>query len=221
MSSRTLFLTNELYEYMISSSVRETDILRQLRKETQQDPMANMQISPEQGQFMSLLVQLIRAKKTLEIGVYTGYSALCVALALPSHGQIIACDINEEWASIAKRYWQKAEVSEKIDFRLTPGIETMDRLLSNGHAQTFDFIFIDADKQEYGSYYKWGIELLRTGGLIAIDNVFWSGKVVHSAFNDKDTQAIRKLNEKLYEDERIELSMIPISDGLTLAMKRY
>lgn len=169
---------------------------------------------------MSLLIKLIRATKTLEIGVYTGYSSLCVALALPPNGKLIACDVSEEWTSVARRYWEEAGVSAKVDLYLAPAIETVDRLLAHEQAGTFDFVFIDADKENYDSYYERALALLRPGGLIAIDNVFWSGRVADPQVMDKDTLAIRALNEKLHRDSRIELSIIPIGDGLTLALKR-
>ncbi len=221
MSNKTLFLSDKLYEYMLSVSLREPEILRQLREETSHDPMTYLQISPEQGQFMSLLVKLMGATKALEVGVYTGYSSLCIALALPSHGKMIACDVNKEWTATARRYWQKAGVSEKIDLYLSPAIETMDKLCINNQAGTFDFVFIDADKVNYDGYYERALDLLRPGGLIVIDNVFWSGQVVDSEVMDRDTVAIRSLNEKLHQDKRIELSLIPIADGLTLALKRF
>lgn len=220
MSSRTLFLTGPLYDYMLSVSLREPDILRRLRKETARDPMSMMQISPEQGQFFTLIIKLLRASTTLEVGVYTGYSSLCVALALPSDGRIVACDINEEWTSIARRYWREAGVSDKVDLRLAPAIQTMDHLLRNGRENTFDFIFIDADKKNYEGYYERGLLLLRRGGLMAIDNVFWSGRVADPNVEEEEARTIRALNEKLKSDGRIDLSMIPIGDGLTLAMKR-
>ncbi|MCF6148781.1 MAG: methyltransferase domain-containing protein [Candidatus Kuenenia sp.] len=220
MANRTLFLTNELYKYMISSSVREPDILRQLRRETSHDQMSAMQISPEQGQFMAFLLKLQKATKAIEIGVYTGYSSLCIALALPPDGKLVACDINKEWTSVAQRYWEKAGVSKKIDLHLAPGIETLNHLISNGNANTYDFIFIDADKKNYDIYYERAINLLRPGGIIVIDNVFWLGKVTDHKIIDDETNAIQRLNKKLHNDERIDLSMIPVGDGLTLAMKR-
>ena len=182
--------------------------------------MAHMQISAEQGQFMSLLVKLMGTSKALEVGVYTGYSSLCVALALPPHGRMIACDVNREWTAMARQYWQKAGVSEKIGLHLAPAIETMDKLLSNNQADTFDFVFIDADKVNYDGYYERALDLLRPGGLVVIDNIFWSGKVADSHVMDENTIAIRALNEKLHQDNRIELSLVPIGDGLTLALKR-
>jgi caffeoyl-CoA O-methyltransferase len=180
-----------------------------------------MQISPEQGQFMRLLIQLIGAKKTLEVGVFTGYSSLSVALALPADGKIIACDVSEEFTAIARRYWQEARVAEKIDLRLAPALETLDELLATGQAKTFDFAFIDADKENYDAYYERSLQLIRPGGLIAIDNVLWSGRIADPHIQDESTQAIRALNQKLRNDERVTLSLIPIGDGLTLALKRH
>lgn len=220
MSKQTLGLNNQLYDYLLSASLRETGILHRLREETANHSYAMMQISPEQGQFMTLLVQLIGAKKTLEVGVFTGYSSLCVALALPSDGKIIACDVSEEYTAIARRYWQEAGVAEKIDLKLAPALQTLDDLLAAGEAGTFDFAFIDADKENYDAYYERSLQLVRAGGLIAIDNVLWGGRVADPQVEDNSTQAIRKLNEKLHQDERITLSLVPIADGLTLALKR-
>ena len=220
MSKQTIGLDDRLYNYLLSVSLREPEILRQLRQETNNHPQAIMQISPEQGQFMALLVQLLGAKKTLEVGVFTGYSSLSVALALPPDGKIIACDVSEEYTAIARRYWQKAGVADKIDLRIAPALETLDRLLADGQAQTFDFAFIDADKVNYEGYYERSLQLVRPGGLIAIDNVLWGGKVADSQFQNSSTLAIRALNQKLHHDERITLSLVPIADGLTLALKR-
>ncbi len=220
MSSRTICLTPELHDYMLSVSLRETEILSQLRQETANHPRSNMQIAPEQGQLMSLLVQLLGAKKTLEIGVFTGYSALSVALALPPDGKIIACDISEEYTAVARRYWQAAGVSDKIDLRLAPALETLDALLANGGAGTFDFAFIDADKENYLAYYERSLQLLRQGGLVAIDNVLWHGRVIDPESQDEETIAIRELNDKIAKDDRVTLSLVPIADGVTLAMKR-
>src|SRR4028119_311026 len=220
MSKNTLGLDNQLYDYLLSVSLREPDILRQLREETASYPMARMQISPEQGQFMALLVQLLGATKTLEVGVFTGYSSLCVALALPPNGKIVACDVSEEYTTVARRYWEAAGVTDKIDLRLAPALETLDELLASGLAGTFDFAFIDADKRNYEGYYERSLQLIRPGGLIAIDNVLWSGRVADSQDQEKNTQAIRAFNKKLHDDERVTLSMVPIADGLTLALKQ-
>jgi caffeoyl-CoA O-methyltransferase len=182
--------------------------------------MARMQISPEQGQFMALLVQLLGAMKTLEIGVYTGYSTLCVALALPAQGKLVACDISEEWTATAKRYWKLAGVQDRIELHLAPALHTLDRLLSEGQRGTFDFAFVDADKENYVHYYERVFQLMRVGGLMAFDNTLWDGRVMDEKINDPDTVAIRHLNAVLHADDRIALSMLPVGDGLTLALKR-
>ncbi|GAB4326368.1 MAG: class I SAM-dependent methyltransferase [Leptolyngbyaceae cyanobacterium] len=220
MSNQTLGLSDRLAEYLKSVSLREPEVLTELRQETSHHPMSTMQIAPEQGQFMALLVQLMGARKTLEIGVFTGYSALVVALALPADGKVVACDVNEEFTAIARRYWEKAGVTNKIDLHLAPALETLDQLLASGQANTFDFAFIDADKSNYDNYYERALQLVRPGGLIAIDNVLWSGAVADPQIQDTRTNAIRALNQKLHQDERVTLSLIPIADGLTLALKR-
>ena len=220
MSAQTIGLDKQLYDYLLNTSIREPEILRKLRQETANHPYARMQISPEQGQFMRLLIQLLGAKKTLEVGVFTGYSSLSVALALPADGKIIACDVSEEFTAIARRYWQQAGVADKIDLRLAPAVVTLDALLADGQAATFDFAFIDADKENYDAYYERALQLVRPGGLIAIDNVLWSGRVANSQIQDESTQAIRALNQKLHNDERVTLSLVTIGDGLTLALKR-
>jgi caffeoyl-CoA O-methyltransferase len=219
MSNKTINLTEQLHQYLLDVSLREPGILKTLREETASLPSANMQISPEQGQLMALLVQLMGAKNTIEVGVYTGYSALAVALALPDNGQIIACDISEEYTSVARRYWMQAGISEKIDLRLAPATETLSRLIEEGKSSTFDFAFIDADKENYARYFELCFELLRPGGLIAVDNVLWNGAVIDSDNQDVDTCAIRAFNQQLLSDNRVAISMIPIADGLTLARK--
>jgi predicted O-methyltransferase YrrM len=220
MSEFTLNLNPQLYEYFLKNSLREPDILQKLRAQTRTMSTHKMQIAPEQGQFMQLLVQLMGARKTLEIGVFTGYSTLAVALALPADGKMIACDINVEWTKIAKKYWEIAGVMNKIELRLAPALETLHALLDQGQAGTFDFIFIDADKKNYPAYYEKSLQLVRQGGLIAIDNVLWAGDVADPAINDINTVIIRELNTQLLTDERITLSMLPLGDGLTLARKR-
>jgi caffeoyl-CoA O-methyltransferase len=179
-----------------------------------------MQIAPEQGQFMALLVQLLGARRTLEVGVFTGYSSLAVALALPADGTIVACDVNEEFTAVARRYWKEAGVENMIDLRLKPALETLRELLAERRQGTFDMAFIDADKSNYEGYYESAIELVRPGGLILIDNVLWSGRVADPANDDADTKALRALNKKLLTDSRVSLSMLPVADGLTLALKR-
>ncbi|OKH20621.1 SAM-dependent methyltransferase [Hydrococcus rivularis NIES-593] len=220
MANKTFGMERNLYEYFQSIALREPEILTQLRQETAKHPMANMQIAPEQGQFMTLLVQLMGAKKTLEIGVFTGYSTLAIALALPPEGTIVACDISEEYTAIARRYWEKAGVIHKIDLRIAPAIETLEQLIAQGQVNTFDFAFIDADKSNYDNYYEQALQLVRPGGLIAIDNVFWGGKVADPDATDNRTQVIRRLNQKIHQDDRVTMSLVPIADGLTLVRKR-
>lgn len=221
MSTKTIKLTPKLYQYFKDTSLREPEILRRLREETRRrtsDP--GMQISPEQGQLMNLLVRLLKPRKVLEIGVFTGYSSLSVALALPPGARLVACDKNEEWTSIARKYWAEAGVADRIELKLGPGLETLETLLANGEAGSFDFAFIDADKKNLLLYYEKVLELLRPGGLLGIDNTLWSGRVADSRVRDKDTVVIRKLNRKIREDERVFESLIPIGDGFTLALKK-
>ena len=218
--SRHLAFDERTYDYLVNTSVREPDVARRLREETQKLPMAQMQIGPDQGQFMQLLVQLLQAKKTLEVGVFTGYSSLWVAMGLPENGHIVACDVSEEYTAVARRYWKEAGVDQKIDLQLRPALETLNELLANDNGNTFDFAFIDADKSNYDNYYERALRLIRPGGLIAIDNTIWSGRVAYQNEMDEDTVAIRKLNEKLHRDERIALSMLTVGDGSTLAMKK-
>lgn len=220
MSTRTFTLPDPLYEYFLSVSLREPEILSRLRKETARSPDFQMQISPEQGQLMALLIRLSQATKILEIGVFTGYSSLIMALSLPHDGKIVACDISDEWTSVARRYWNEAGVIHKIDLRLAPALATLDSLLANGEAETFDFAFIDADKKNYKGYYERSLKLLRPGGLIAVDNVLWSGRVADARDTEADTESLREFNRTLHADQRIFLSLIPIGDGLTLALKR-
>ncbi len=220
MSRSTLGLDGRLREYLLNASLREPDVLRRLREETAAMPMSGMQTAPEQGQFMALLVELIGARRTLEIGVFTGYSSLWVALALPPEGRIVACDVSEEWTAVARRYWLEAGVADKIDLRLAPALETLDGLLAAGEAASFDFAFIDAEKTEYIDYFERALGLLRPGGLLAVDNVLWNGAVADPAADDDDTNAIRAFNDKLRDDRRVTLSMVPVGDGLTLARKR-
>ena len=220
MSKKYLALTDSIYDYLQAVSVREPEVLKRLREETASMPNSTMQISPDQGQFMALLVQLINASKTLEIGVFTGYSSLSVALALPPDGKVIACDVSDEYTQVARRYWTEAGVADKVSLRLAPALETLDGLINDGQVGTFDFAFIDADKGNYDGYYERALKLVRTGGLIAIDNVLWGGKVADDNAQDADTVAIRALNEKLLDDQRVSLSLLPIADGLTLALKR-
>jgi caffeoyl-CoA O-methyltransferase len=220
MSRQTLTLSDALYDYLLSVSLREPPLLSRLREETAALPHAVMQISPEQGQFMALLAELVGARRVLEVGTFTGYSALVVALALPADGRIITCDVDEEMTAIARRYWAEGGVAEKIDLRLGPAVDTLDALLSDGGADTFDFAFVDADKENYDAYYERALALLRQGGLMVIDNVLWSGAVADPNQKDADTNAIRALNAKLHGDQRVSLSLLPVSDGITLARKR-
>ncbi len=219
MSNRTLNLDEALYQYLLSVSLREAPLLQALREETAADPMHNMQIAPEQGQFMSLLAKLIGARRCIEVGVFTGYSSLAVGLALPDDGEIIACDVSEEWTRVARKYWKEAGIAERIDLRLAPADETLGKLLDQGQAESFDFAFIDADKKNYRVYYDLLIELIRPGGLITVDNVLWGGSVIDKEKQDEDTVAIREFNEFLAGDQRVEISLVPIGDGLTLARK--
>jgi len=220
MANRTLALNDSLYRYVLDHSVHEHEVLAELRQETAQHPMGQMQIAPEQGQLMSLLVQLLGVRKALEVGVFTGYSALAVALALPPEGRLVACDVSEEYTAIARRYCAKAGVAHKIDLRIAPATDTLNQLIASGEAGSFDFAFIDADKSSYPTYFEQALELVRPGGLIAVDNVLWSGRVADPTIQDNRTQKIRGFNEALYNDDRIVLSMLPIADGLTLAMKK-
>jgi predicted O-methyltransferase YrrM len=220
VSNRTISVDDRLYTYLLDVSLREPPILRRLREETMAMPMSGMQISPEQGQFMALLVRMIGARRILEIGTFTGYSALWMALALPADGQLVASDVSEEWTTIACRYWAEAGVSERIDLLLAPALDTLRALSEAGAAGTFDLVFIDADKERYRAYYDAALGLLRTGGLIAVDNTLWDGKVADLSINTVDTLAIRAFNASLKDDDRIDLSLVPIGDGLTLARKR-
>ena len=220
MSNRSIGLDPRLYDYLLAASLREHPVLARLRAATASHPQANMQIAPEQGQFMALLARLTGATRCIEVGVFTGYSSLAVALALPPHGRILACDVSEEYTRMAQRYWEEAGVAERIELRLAPALETLDGLLAAGEAGRHDFAFIDADKGGYADYYERLLELLRPGGLIAVDNTLWDGDVADPANDAPDTVAIRAFNEKLRDDSRIDLSLVPIGDGLTLARKR-
>ena len=220
MANRTIALSEGLYEYLLDVSLREPDVLRRLREETAMLPAANMQIAPEQGQFMALLVEVMGARNAIEVGTFTGYSSLCVALALPPGGRLVACDVNAEWTDMARRYWAEAGVADRIDLRLAPALETLDALIAEGEAGTFDFAFIDADKKIYDAYFERILTLLRPGGLVCVDNVLWSGSVIDTAKQDAATRAIRAFNKKLHADPRVSLSLVPIGDGLTLVRKR-
>lgn len=221
MSNQFLALSELIYAYIMNNSLREPDVLRRLREETEaNNPMAIMAISPVQGQFMMLLLKLIGAKKTLEVGVFTGYSSLCTALTIPADGKVYACDVSEEWTSVARRYWAEAGVTDKITLKLAPANETLDALLADGHAGTFDFAFIDADKSNYDGYYERALKLVRKGGLLVFDNMLWYGKVADDSVTDADTVALRALNAKLHQDERVFASLIGVGDGMNLAIKQ-
>jgi predicted O-methyltransferase YrrM len=220
MSNRSIGLDGRLYEYLLSASLREHPVLAALRAETASHPRVNMQIAPEQGQFMALLVKLLGATRCIEVGVFTGYSSLAVALAMPATGRLVACDISEEYTAVARRHWEQAGVAGKIDLRIAPALETLDAMLAAGGAGAWDFGFVDADKGGYPEYYERLLELLRPGGLIAVDNTLWDGDVADPGNHEPDTLAIRAFNETLHADGRIDLSLVPIGDGLTLARKR-
>ena len=220
MTLTTLNLDDRLYEYILSVSLREGKVLRLLREETAGFPNPNMQIAPDQGQFLALLLRILNAKNVIEIGVFTGYSSLWMAGALPDDGRIIACDVNEDYTTVARRYWENAGVAHKIDLRLAPALETLDALIAAGETGTIDFVFVDALKTEYRDYYERALLLLRTGGVIAIDNTLWDGKVADPGIRDAATSALRELNTFLHGDERVDLSLVPMADGLTLCRKR-
>ena len=219
MARRSLELDDRLYDYLVQFGTRESDLLKDLRSETAKLPGAGMQIGPEQGAFMGLLVELTGAKRALEIGTFTGYSSLCIAGALPADGKLICCDVSEEYTKVARDYWRRAGLESKIELRLGPALGTLDALIQ-ADVEAFDFVFIDADKTNYANYYDRALQLVRPGGLIAIDNVLWGGSVADPAENSEDTKAISALNEKVRHDERVTLALAPIGDGLTLARKR-
>ena len=218
MSSRSLGLTDKLYTYLLNNSLRESAACSALRKATEEIEYSAMQVSPEQGQFMALLVSLLQVQKAIEVGTYTGYSALCVAQALPEDGILIACDVSEKWTSVGQAYWKRAGVENKIDLRIAPALDTLNNLQEE--AGTFDFAFIDADKVNYLQYYELVLNLLRPGGIVLIDNVLWSGAVADKESQEESTQAIRSVNAHIHADNRVDISMLPIGDGLTLARKR-
>lgn len=229
MHKGNLEFDSNIHSYVLKSSLRESEVLSKLRKETEKDPAAIMQIPPEQGQFMSMLVKLIGAKRTIEIGVYTGYSTLCVAQAMPRDSYTVACDVNEHWTNIAKKFWTEALVDKKIDLRIAPAVETLNALLDKGQGLTFDFIFIDADKDNYDTYYELSLLLLKPGGLIAIDNVLLFGSVIDSSaldeslrsiITEESIQSVRDLNSKIKNDVRVDICMLKIADGLTLVRKK-
>ena len=220
MGRQTLQLSDAVYQYLQDHSLRESDVLRRLREETATLKEARMQLSPEQGQLLTFLAELTGARKAIEVGTFTGYSALCVASALPNDGCLIACDVSETWTAIGQRYWEEAGVDRKIDLRIAPALETLDELLAAGEAGSYDFALIDADKENYKAYYERILLLLRSGGLLLVDNVLWSGKVADPNHIEESTLAIRAFNRKVHEDDRVSLSMLPIGDGMTLVRKR-
>jgi len=220
MSNVSIGLSDDLHAYVLAVGVREPDLLRRLRNETAALPQRDMQIAPEQGAFMALLVRILGARRCLELGTFTGYSSLAVALALPPDGRIVCCDLSREWTDVARRYWAEAGVADKVDLRIGPALETVEGLLAEGAASTFDFAFVDADKVSYPIYFERILELLRPGGVVAFDNVLWGGDVIRPEVDDADVRAIRALNARLATDDRVDVAMIPIADGLTLARKR-
>ena len=220
MSTRPTPLTEELHRYLLEVSLREPEPVRRLREETARLPQGGMQTAPEQGQFLSLLVRILGARRIVEIGVFTGHSTAWMALALPHGGRIIACDKNEQWTAIARRYWDELGVSDRIDLRLGPALPTVESLLAQGMAGTVDLIFVDADKPHYDRYFERGLELLRPGGLLVFDNTLWHARVIDQTNSEPDTRAIRRFNRRLKRDERVDISLVPIGDGLTLARKR-
>jgi len=220
MSNASIGLSQELHAYMVAVGVREPDVLRRLRERTAAIPEHGMQIAPEQGAFMALLVKIMGARTCLEVGTFTGYSSTAVALALPPDGRLVCCDVSREWTDIARETWTEAGVADRVELRLGPAIETLDQLLAEGGVGRFDFAFIDADKPNYDGYIERALRLVRPGGLIAIDNVLWSGRVADSSVDDESTVAIRTLNDKLASDDRVEVAMVPIGDGLTLLRVR-
>jgi len=220
MTARTLNLDDALYQYLLDVSLRETPLLKRLRDETQALPMARWQVAPEQGQFLALLVKLTGARRLLEVGTFTGYSALCMAAALPADGSLMCCDIPGDYNAIARRYWQEAGLAGRIDLRLAPALETLAELERQGQGGQFDLVFIDADKANYPSYLEHALRLLRVGGLAVFDNTLWSGRVLETSPESADTRAIQALNLALKEDVRVDLSLLPLGDGLTLCRKR-
>jgi predicted O-methyltransferase YrrM len=219
MSSTPTPITEALYAHLLEHSLREPDVLRELRRQTATMKHGGMQISPDQGQFMGLLARLMGARRAIEVGVFTGYSSLSVALALPDDGRIVACDVSEEWTAVAREYWKKAGVEKKIDLRIAPATKTLDSLLDEGGAGRYDFAFIDADKTSYAAYYERCLKLLRRGGLIAVDNTLWNGWIAEPSHQEEDTRAIRAFNDLVQADPRVAPSLLTLGDGLTLALK--
>ncbi len=220
MTAKNVGLDERLHAYMLDTMLREDPILRALREETARMPDAQMQIGPEQGQFMQMLARVMHAKKYLEIGVFTGYSSLALAQALPAGGRVVACDVSPEYTAIARRYWERAGVAGKIDLRLGPALDTLDDLLAHGEQETFDLAFVDADKANADLYYERCLRLLRSNGVLLVDNVFWSGKILDASVNDADTTALRAINAKAGKDDRVDATLLPICDGILMVRKR-
>ncbi len=220
MANKTIGISDELAAYVVKVGTREPAVLARLREETALLPQHDMQIAPEQGAFLALLAELIGARRCIEVGTFTGYSSTAVALALPQEGQLVCCDVSEEWTSLASKYWEEAGVAGKIDLRIAPAAETLDQLIADGQEDAFDFAFVDADKTGYDGYYERLLRLVRPGGLIAFDNTLWSGKVLDLDADDEDTWALQALNAKLADDQRISLCLVPVADGVTLARRR-
>jgi predicted O-methyltransferase YrrM len=219
MSTRSIGLSHELYAYVLQNSLREPELLKCLREETARMPLAQMQIAPDQGQFIGLLVRLIGARRALEVGTFTGYSSLSIVLAMPKDGHLIACDIDAKATAVARRYWEIAGIVDRIELRLQPALLTLDELIAGGGSGSFDFAFIDADKENYLGYYERALTLVRPGGLITVDNVLWNGRVAKYDVHDGDTDAIRALNATIAKDARVAASLVPIGDGMTVALK--
>lgn len=220
MASKTHFISKSVRDYVAAHSARPDALLEELRAVTGRESMARMQIAPEQGAFLALIVKVLGANRAIEIGTFTGYSAICIARSLGPEGRLLACDVSEEWTAVARRYWAEAGVAHKIDLRLAPALETLDGLLADGQEESFDFAFVDADKENYPGYAQCCLALLRPGGLLAVDNTLWNGLPADPAEQSVDTVAIRAFNRAMHEDSRVTLSMLPVGDGLTLARKR-
>lgn len=220
MTNKTIGISDELHEYVVEVGAREPELLARLREETAAMPQARMQIAPEEGAFLAMLAELVGARRCIEVGTFTGYSSIAVARALPEDGRLVCCDVSKEWTDVARRYWTEAGVAEKIDLRIAPAAETLDALLEAGEEGTYDFAFVDADKTGYDAYYDRLLRLVRPGGLIAFDNTLWGGRVIDDTADDMDTAAIRALNRRLADDDRVSLSMLPVADGVTLARRR-
>mgnify|MGYP006289106537 FL=1 len=220
MSTRSIGLNQSLQDYLLDQSLREHELLAELRSETEQMPEANMQIAPEQGQFMALLARLIGVRRYLEVGTFTGYSALAVMLGLPEQAEATCLDISEEWTSIAERYWIRAGLNDRMHLHLAPAGDTLARLISEGWSGDYDMAFIDADKTGYAEYYERCLELVRPGGLILVDNTLWDGRVADPGDDDPDTAAIRDFNRRLRGDDRVDLSLLPLADGVTILRRR-